>query len=80
MSEEDGGLTQCVDYGEEATLLMLPVLLGATQTGGIVEYSVGEGRSLQQTSCSLLLCLRGQSLLLIVRSLQQTSCSVLLSF
>ena len=63
---EDGGQTQCVNHGEKATLLMLPVLLGATQTGGVVEHSVGESRSLQQTSCSLLLCLRGQSLPLVV--------------
>ena len=80
MSEEDGGQTQCVNHEEEATPLTLPVLLCATQTGGVVEHSVGESRSLQQMSCSLLLCLGGQSLPLVVRSLQQTSCSVLLSF
>ena len=42
MSEEDGGKTQCVLHGGEVTPLMLPVLLGATQTGGIVEHSIGE--------------------------------------
>ena len=46
VSEEDGGQTQSVDHGEEATPLTLPVLLGATQTGGEVEDSTGEGLSL----------------------------------
>ena len=46
VGEEDGGQTQSVDHGEEATPLMLPVLLGATQTGGEVEDSTGEGLSL----------------------------------
>ena len=46
MGEEDGRQTQCVHDGEEATLLTLPVLLGATQTGGIVEHSTGDGLSL----------------------------------
>ena len=40
VSEEDSGQTQSVDHGEEATPLTLPVLLGATQTGGKVENSV----------------------------------------
>ena len=34
------------------TPLTLLVLLGATQTEGVVEHSVGESRSLQQTNCS----------------------------
>ena len=42
MSEGDGGQTQCVNHGEEATLLTLPVPLGAMQSGGIVEHSVRE--------------------------------------
>ena len=46
MGEEDSGQTQSVDHGEEATPLTLPVLLGATQTGGEVENSTGEGLSL----------------------------------
>ena len=46
VGEEDGGQTQCVHHGEEVTPLKLPVLLGATQTGGIVEHSIGEGLSL----------------------------------
>ena len=46
VGEEDGGQTQSVDHGEEATPLTLPVLLGATQTGGEVEDSTGEGLSL----------------------------------
>ena len=46
VGEEDGGHTQSVDHGEEVTPLTLPVLLGATQTGGEVEDSTGEGLSL----------------------------------
>ena len=46
VSEEDSGQTQSVHHGEEATPLTLPVLLGATQTGGEVEDSTGEGLSL----------------------------------
>ena len=46
MGEEDSGQTQSVDHGEEATPLTLPVLLSATQTGGEVEDSTGEGLSL----------------------------------
>ena len=44
--KEDSGQTQSVNHGEEATPLPLPVLLGATQTGGEVEDSTGEGLSL----------------------------------
>ena len=47
--------TQCVNHGEEATPLTLPVLLGATQTGGIVEHSVGEGLSLSSYHVSQLI-------------------------
>ena len=46
VGEEDSGQTQSVDHGEEATPLTLPVLLGATHTGGEVEDSTGEGLSL----------------------------------
>ena len=46
VSEEDCRETQCVDHGEQTTPLTLPLLLGATQTGGVVEYSTGEGLSL----------------------------------
>ena len=46
VSEEDGGQTQSVDHGEQATPLTLPILLGATQTGGIVKHATGEGFSL----------------------------------
>ena len=55
MSEEDGGKTQCVLHGGEVTPLMLPVLLGATQTGGIVEHSVGEGLPLSPHHVSQLI-------------------------
>ena len=43
VGEEEGWQTQCVHHGEEVTPLMLPVLLGAMQIGGIVEHSIGEG-------------------------------------
>ena len=46
VGKEDSGQTQSVDHGEEATPLTLPILLGATQTGGEVEDSTGEGLSL----------------------------------
>ena len=39
VSEEDCWQTQCVDHGEQTTPLTFPILLGTTQTGGIVEYS-----------------------------------------
>ena len=46
VSEEDIGQTQSVNHEEKATPLTLPVLLGATQAGGKVEDSTGEGLSL----------------------------------
>ena len=46
LSEECGRQTQGVDHREQATPLMLPALLGATQTGGIVKHSAGEGHPL----------------------------------
>ena len=36
VSEEDCRETQCVNHGEQTTPLTLTVLLGATQTGGVV--------------------------------------------
>ena len=45
VGKEDCRQTQCVDHGEQTTPLTLPVLLGTTQTRGIVEYSTGEGLS-----------------------------------
>ena len=55
VSEEDSGQTQSVDHEEEATPLTLPVLLGATQTGGEVEDSTGEGLSLSPHHVSQLI-------------------------
>ena len=46
VGKEDCRQTQSVDHGEQTTLLTLPLLLGTTQTGGVVEYSTGEGLSL----------------------------------
>ena len=46
VSEEDCRQAQCVDHGKQTTPLTLPILLGAMQTGGVVEYSTGEGLSL----------------------------------
>ena len=46
VSEEDCRQIQCVDHGVQTTPLTLPVLLVATQTGGVMEYSTGEGLSL----------------------------------
>ena len=40
MSEEDCGETQCVNHGDESTALPEPILLRATQTGSIVQYTV----------------------------------------
>ena len=37
--KEDGRQTQCVHHGEQMTPLTLPILFGAPQTGGVVEYS-----------------------------------------
>ena len=46
VGEEDCRQAQCVDHGEKTTPLMLPALVGATQTGRVVEHSTGEGLSL----------------------------------
>ena len=46
VSEEDSAQTQSVDHGEEATPPTLPILVGAMQTGGIVEDLTGKGLSL----------------------------------
>ena len=52
MSEEDGGQTHCANHGEDTTPLLLPVLLGATQTGGIVKHLIGEcSRQAALSSC-----------------------------
>ena len=41
MYEEDGGEAKCVNHGDEATSLPEPVLLGATETGCIVDGGYG---------------------------------------
>ena len=46
VGKEDCRQTQIVDHGEQTTPLTLPLLLGTAQTGGIMEYSTGEGLSL----------------------------------
>ena len=40
MSEEDGEKTNGVNHGDESTALSEPVLLGATQTGSVMQHTV----------------------------------------
>ena len=42
MSEEDCGQAQCVHHGDESTSLLESALPCTTQTGGIVQDTVGE--------------------------------------
>ena len=45
MGEEDGGKAKRVNHGDESVALFEPVLLGPTETGGIVQHAVGKGLS-----------------------------------
>ena len=41
VSKEDGRQTKCVDHGNEAAALPEPVVSCSTQTGSVVQHSVG---------------------------------------
>jgi len=42
VSEEDGREAECVKHGNESTAVSEPILLGATETGSIVQHTIRE--------------------------------------
>ena len=55
VGKKDGWQTECVHHSNEATMLLEPVLPCSTQTGSVVQYSVGEDFSVTTDHVSELL-------------------------